>query len=209
MRLEVLAHERQVVPRQHDYVLCGGHGLAGAGQVRSRRVVGPGLVERWRDADQDGVEPAVIMTLELDDLRSTGRGAGEAQRGLDHLRAGHTEADQFGARDQVLDAFGENSFGGMLSGEDLATRERVGDGAHDGFGRMAKDVRAHAERIIHVHVAVDVDEVGGFAAGEHQRYGLTVEAEVAVDTAREGVARRGVVRFGLRIGTPWWCSCDQ
>jgi hypothetical protein len=51
--------------------------------------------------------------------------------------------------------------------------------------------------------------VGGFAAGEHQRYGLTVEAEVAVDTAREGVARRGVVRFGLRIGTPWWCSCDQ
>ena len=140
------AHERQIVPGQHDDVVGGGYGLTSAGQIGRGRVVGPGLVERGRDADQDGVEPAVIVALELDDLGSTGCSAGQAQRRLDHLRAGHTEADQFRARDELLDAPGQDSLGRMLPGEDLATGERVGDGAHDGVGRVAEDIRAHAER---------------------------------------------------------------
>ncbi|MBV9598857.1 MAG: hypothetical protein JOZ87_18600 [Chloroflexi bacterium] len=73
----------------------------------------------------------------------------------------------------------------MLTGEQLSERQAVGDRAHDGLGRVAKNVGSHAEHVIKVRVAVDVDQLRAVTGAEKKRDWLTTESEVAADTAGE------------------------
>src|SRR5207245_3220909 len=121
-------------------VLCCRGRLARAGQMRPWRRLGPGLVERWRHADQDGVEPTVIVALELDHFGAAGIRAGQAQRGLDHLRASHAEAHQFGARHKLAHPSAELDLTGVLAGEYLAAGQAVGDRAADRLAGLTQAV---------------------------------------------------------------------
>src|SRR6185437_14631741 len=100
------AHGLEVVPAQHLDRLAGPRVLAGGADHLARPPGWAGAVERRRGAPQDVVEPAVIVTLELEDDRAAGGGAGQPDRCLHRLRAGAGEADAFGARHDRAEQLG-------------------------------------------------------------------------------------------------------
>ncbi len=80
----------------------------------------------------------------------------------------------------------------MLTGIELTLGEAVGDGADDRFWRVPQNVRAHAQRVVDVRVAIHVVQPRPGGALEHQWHGLTAQPEVAVHAARQHLASFGV-----------------
>ncbi len=111
---------------------------------------------------------------------------------LVHLRARYAEADQLGTRHDLLHAPGEPHFGLMLTREELTLGEAVGDGADDRFRRVPQNVRAHAQCVVDVRVAIHVVQPRPGGALEHQRHRLTAQPEVAVHAARQHLPSLGV-----------------
>ena len=86
--------------------------------VAARSDVGPA-----GQADEDAVEPAVIVALELDDGVVAGRAAGDPERQLDRLAAGVGEADHLGAGHDLGHEAGRLVFLDRLAAElDAAAR---------------------------------------------------------------------------------------
>ena len=135
-----------------------------------------------------GDDGDLTVTLEFDDLRSSRIRPRQPQRGLVHLRPRYTEADQLGARHDLLHAPSEQHFGVMLTSEELTPAEAVGDGADDRFRRVPQNIRAHAQCVVDVRVAIHVVQPRPGGTLEHQWHRLTAQPEVAVHAACQHLA---------------------
>ena len=109
--------------------------------------------------------------------------------------------------DRAREPFGELDLRDGLPGEQLPATGLLLDGADDRSGSVAEDPRAHAEHVVHVVVAVDVDEVRARGMVEEQRDRVATGTEVAADAAGERLVRplerrrgRGVASAGGRLG---------
>ncbi len=154
-------------------------------------VIRPVVVERRRDAGEDRVQPAVVVPLELDDDVAPGRGPGEAEGRLDHLGPGAAEADPLGARARstrtARPARPRPSSGRRTAGRDPPGRVHRPTRPEPGaWPRMAGPMPEH---VVHVVVAVDVDEVRAGASLEEQRDGIAAGAEVAADATGQRATR--------------------
>ena len=175
----------RVVPG-HDFgVRPGQLVLTPADRDPSRPIGRSALLGGRRETPQDVVHPAVVMALELDHDVPAGRRAGEPQRDLHDLRSGRAEAHPLGAGHEFAEQPGRLELDLCLAGEQDAVAQLALDRCDYRRRVVAQDDRAHGEVVVDQAVAVDVDQVGPFAPGEHQPRGRDPCAELAVDPACE------------------------
>ncbi len=158
----------EVVPRQDLGVFDRGRVLTG--RRRAQPLVTAGRhIRAARQADEDAVEPAVIVPLELDDRVAAGRAAGDPERQLDRLAAGVGEADHLRARhDLGHEARGLVLLDGLAAELDAAA-ELARDGLDDHRRVVAEDDRPGSQVVVDEPVAVDVEQQRALGVVDHER----------------------------------------
>ena len=145
-------------------------------QRLAQRRVGDAGARRGRAAGQSAaglhehaVGVAVVAALELEDARSAGRGAGDAERGHHRLGARRDEADALDMRDVRDDPFGQRERVRLAGAERPAVVDRGVRGASHVVVVVAEDQRTEALAEIDVLAAAGVDEGRPVAAREEER----------------------------------------
>ena len=137
------------------------------------------------------------MAVEFHHHPPAGGGAGEAQGGLDRLRAGGIEADPLGAGDHLADQPGRLELDIALATVKNSAGKLVFGGLADVGGGVAEDHRAHAEVVVDQPVGIDIEQIGAIGMVEHQRGRRNAQAKVAADAAREVGSRGGDAAAGF------------
>ena len=145
-----------------------GQGDGGIGEARgdALRIRDPEGGHARAGLDEQGIDVAVIAAFELDDEVAAGEAAGQADRGHGGFGAGVDQAHHFDGRDGIADGCGELDFGFGGRAETGADVERSVDGGEDLGMAVAEQQRAPGADVVDVLVAVDVEEVRAFAAGD-------------------------------------------
>src|SRR5262249_53366120 len=134
--------------------------------------------------DEDIVEPAVIVTLELNDLRASGIRARQAHGGLNDLGTGRSKSYALGARHGRADQLCQDLLRLMLATVQLSECEGFPDPLNHPRGSMPEDSGTHSQRVIQVATPIHAVQPGTEAARVEQRRG-TAQSEIAADSARE------------------------
>ncbi len=134
-----------------------GAGLDLKGRHRRRRLLGPGLGDVGLDRHLQGVVPAVVAALDLDDRLAPGEGAGRAQRVHRRLgaRVGEAQLIEVEAALEALGGIGGRRRGGH---EERAGLQRPADGGHHGGVEVPGEHRAEAHGQVEDLAAVDVGQ---------------------------------------------------
>ena len=162
--------QHQVVPRQqHKFIAhprgqalrpFHGIGFLAATQRRQRTSVNP---------KRNVVEPAVVMPLEAQKFLAASNGPCNPDGGVDCLRAGDAETNQFGARHNLLQPLGQFNLGEVQRGIQLP----VAGGAFDGCGylwvAMPQHHRPLAQRKIQILILVGIHQPSALGTNIHQR----------------------------------------
>ena len=147
-------------------------------------VVGP-------DADQRVVVDAVVLALELHDLRPAGVGPGDAHRVHRRLGAGHGHPRLADPRVELLDELHRADLVLAREREADAAAHPLVDEVVDAVVAVPEDHRAVAEAQVDVLVAVDVPDHAALAAVHVDRV-LAPRAEVRIRAARQRLQRTPV-----------------
>ena len=113
---------------------------------------GPARLQRGLHADQDGVEPAVVVPLELEHQAPPGGRPGHPQRRLHHLRPGGAEAHPLGAGHQGAEAPRQLDLPPVLPGEELPLAQRRRHGRGHRRGGVPQDAGPHPQYVVKVDV---------------------------------------------------------
>lgn len=183
---EEVFNKREVIEGQDDKIFEGAGGLA----WRARDNVGifawACLIKRWCDADQDVVEPAVVVTLKAEDEVASSGGTRKTHGGLYHFGAAQPKAAQFGGGDDFDHLLRQVDFELVLSGVELAFAHGVVDGVEDARVGMTEDHWPLCQDVVDVAVAIDVVDHGPFGMVEKEGVRLAQESNITADTASEG-----------------------
>jgi hypothetical protein len=169
----------RIVPGQDDELVFHALRLPSAHQYGLGRLVGPGFVQAGFGADEDIVEPTVILPLELHELGPAGIASRQADRRVNRFRARNREANELRARDDSLEALRQFDLAPVLAGDGLAGAERGRDRPDHRRCRVPQDRRAIAQHEVDKDVAVDVVQTRPLAPLEEQRRRLAI-AHIAV-----------------------------
>ena len=151
-----------------------------------------------RPRDENVVEPAVVVALELHDLAPPGLGPGQPDGGLVGFRARGGEANQLGAGHQLAHPLRQFDLHLVLAGIELTQRQTVGHRLQDRFRRVPQDDGSVGQGVVDEAVAVDIDQPGALAALVEDRdraFAVAAVAKVAADAAGQVALRRGEEGF--------------
>ncbi len=185
--VEELSQRGAVVELQHQRRLQYLVQDAGGDRVAVADPVGCG-----DDIQADGVVPAVIAALELDDVAPTCCGAGHSQRVEGGLGPRRGQQDLLDGRHQLDQLLGELH---LTRRDTHADQVRLVGGGRDGRGdvRVVVTEQRRPERgvKVRVHQAIRVRERSALGRGDHELLESGDEALAAVDAARNRLLGAG------------------
>ena len=145
---------------------------------------------------------AVVAALELDDLVPARSRTREAQGAHDGLGAGVHEAHHLQARHHAAHELGEVGLAGNGGAKGQPARRGRDHGLADRWMVVPQDERAPRVDVVHVVVAVDVNDVRPLAASDERRLEAhaLVGAHRAVDAPGKHLARLGEQAMRCLVG---------
>ena len=185
-----------------EVVIGGEQGVGRHGRGHARRV-GHTTGEGARAGlDEHAVDVAVVAALELDDLVPARRRAREAQGAHDGLGAGVHEAHHLQARHHAAHEPGEVSLTSHGRSEGQSARGGRDHGLANRGVVVPQDERAPRVDVVHVVVAVDVDDVRPLATSDERRLKThaLVGANRAVDAPGKHLASLGEQAMRCLVG---------
>ncbi len=120
MAFQRLLEQIEIVPGTDCDITQNTRGHAGRTGDGHRCISGTRFVQRRPGADIGLVAPAVIVTLELQNLVAAREGPGKAKGHQHGFRAGGREANQPGPGQQATEPLRQFGFARILRGEELA-----------------------------------------------------------------------------------------
>ncbi len=147
--------------------------------------------------DEQRVRVAVVAALELDDERSPGESAREADGGHASLGPGADEPELLDGRKTLLHEFGEVAFRGGAGAEGGGAAGGLTDGLDCGRKGVAQEHGAPGAEEVDVAVAVGVGQEGAFGTGDEGRMAAH-GAKCA--NRRINTAGQKALRAGLELG---------
>ncbi len=158
-----------------------------------------GVVERRVHRELHVVVVAVVRALDLDDLRSAGRGAHEVDRVHRRLGAGVAEPPP-GQTEPAGELLGHDDRVGHRLREVRSERDPVGDRPHDRGVGVTDEHHAEAGVQVDVLGAVDVVDLRALAVGDPhglRRRGLPVRRDAADERPAGLVQQRARARHAV------------